>query len=173
MRQALSVHPATPCAAAITIEAAGERSRGQLKLSYVVSGDIAALYLPPAGRPTRADELWRRTCFEAFVRPGADEAYFEFNVAPTCWWAAYRFDRYRDGMAAAADIAPALIQAHTHGDRFELQVTLDLPGWADEPWGLGLAAVIEDLTGGKSYWALAHPPGKPDFHHPDGFAARL
>jgi hypothetical protein len=30
--------------------------------------------------------------------------------------------------------------------------------------------VIEDQSGGVSYWALAHPPGKPDFHHADGFA---
>jgi len=34
----------------------------------------------------------------------------------------------------------------------------------------GLSAVIEDISGGTSYWALAHPPGKPDFHHADGFA---
>src|SRR3546814_3736372 len=32
---------------------------------------------------------------------------------------------------------------------------------------LALSAVIEELDGTKSYWALAHPPGKPDFHHPD------
>ena len=33
--------------------------------------------------------------------------------------------------------------------------------------------VIEELDGTKSYWALAHPPGKPDFHHPDCFALTL
>ena len=37
-------------------------------------------------------------------------------------------------------------------------------------WRLGLSAVIEDTSGRKSYWALAHPPGKPDFHHADCFA---
>jgi hypothetical protein len=40
-------------------------------------------------------------------------------------------------------------------------------------WRLGLSAVIEDSSGAKSYWALAHPPGKPDFHHPDCFAHEL
>jgi hypothetical protein len=35
---------------------------------------------------------------------------------------------------------------------------------------LGLSAVIEDIDGRLSYWALKHPPGKPDFHHPDSFA---
>jgi hypothetical protein len=27
--------------------------------------------------------------------------------------------------------------------------------------------------GTKSYWALAHPQGKPDFHHVDSFALTL
>jgi hypothetical protein len=34
-------------------------------------------------------------------------------------------------------------------------------------WRIGLAAVIEDTSGHKSYWALVHPPGKADFHHSD------
>jgi hypothetical protein len=43
----------------------------------------------------------------------------------------------------------------------------------DAPWRLGLSAVIEETSGRKSYWALAHPPGKPDFHHADCFAYEL
>ena len=38
---------------------------------------------------------------------------------------------------------------------------------------LALAAVVEDEHGALSYWALKHPPGRPDFHHPDAFAAEL
>lgn len=38
---------------------------------------------------------------------------------------------------------------------------------------LGMSAVIEEQEGTKSYWALAHPPGKPDFHHPACFAITL
>jgi hypothetical protein len=33
--------------------------------------------------------------------------------------------------------------------------------------------VIEEQGGGKSHWAIAHPPGQPDFHHRDCFAAEL
>jgi hypothetical protein len=40
-------------------------------------------------------------------------------------------------------------------------------------WRLGLSAIIEEASGRRSYWALAHPPGKPDFHHPDSFALRV
>jgi hypothetical protein len=40
-------------------------------------------------------------------------------------------------------------------------------------WQIGASAVIEETNGTKSYWALAHPPGKADFHHSDCFAAVL
>jgi hypothetical protein len=174
MRQALRLHPGARRGGAIEVDAEAARPRpGLLRLTYVVTGQIGALDLPPAGQPGRADELWRRTCFEAFVRPGPGEAYFEFNFAPSRQWAAYRFDGYRAGMADA-DIEPAQIEAHTSGERFELTVALDMAGWpADRSWRLGLAAVIEELNGDKSYWALAHAPGRPDFHHADGFVVEL
>jgi hypothetical protein len=40
----------------------------------------------------------------------------------------------------------------------------------DGAWRIGLAAVIEERSGHKSYWALAHPPGKADFHPFDSCA---
>lgn len=43
----------------------------------------------------------------------------------------------------------------------------------DQDWKLGLSAIIEEEDGQKSYWALAHPPGKADFHHIDCFAQLL
>ena len=175
MSQALTLHPGFRCATVRSIEVVAARpGPGLLALSYALTGALHDLHLPPAGPPGRADELWRRTCFEAFVRPGPGEAYFEFNFAPSRQWAAYRFDFYRAGMRAADEIAATDIEAHIGGGRFELTVTLDLPDWpADRPWRLGLTAVIEELNGDKSYWALAHAPGRPDFHYADGFALEL
>jgi hypothetical protein len=58
-----------------------------------------------------------------------------------------------------------------------LQATVELRSLLalsrQSPWRVGLSAVIEDTSGRKSYWALAHPPGKPDFHHEDCFAHEL
>jgi hypothetical protein len=31
------------------------------------------------------------------------------------------------------------------------------------------SAVVEEANSGLSYWALAHPAAKPDFHHADAF----
>jgi hypothetical protein len=45
---------------------------------------------------------------------------------------------------------------------------------AEHKWQLGLSAVLEETDGTRSFWALAHPDErKPDFHHPDCFAAQL
>jgi hypothetical protein len=44
---------------------------------------------------------------------------------------------------------------------------------ADAQWELGLSAVLEEKDGTKTYWALAHPSEKPDFHAPGCFVARL
>jgi hypothetical protein len=38
---------------------------------------------------------------------------------------------------------------------------------------MGISAILVERDGRKSYWALAHPPGEPDFHHPDCFALEL
>ena len=40
-------------------------------------------------------------------------------------------------------------------------------------WLGAVSAVIEETDGTRSFWSLAHPPGKPDFHHRDSFALEL
>jgi hypothetical protein len=176
MRLGLNLHPDQLCAAVTGIEADITRpGPGSLLLSYVVTGRIGDLRLPPAAAAARTDELWRHTCFEAFVRPSPGAAYYEFNLAPSTQWAAYRFDGYRSGMRVAAEIGAPRIAVQASGTCYRLQAALELewmsPGGT--AWRMGLAAVIEDIGGQKTYWALAHPPGKADFHHADGFALEL
>jgi hypothetical protein len=178
VRQILRPHPdsRTGPVVSLTVEA-GRPTCGTLELRYVLTGAVEALLLPPAAASARADDLWRHSCFEAFVRAPPAQAYFEFNFAPSRAWAAYRFDAYRAGMSAPAGLAPPRTQSHATDDAFELAVSLDLGSLAElpagAPWRLGLSAVIEQADGAKSYWALAHPPGKPDFHHAAGFVLDL
>ena len=172
MRQALKLHPDSRCDAATCIEVEGARLRpGNLLLHYFVTGKMSELRLPPVTQPARADELWRHTCFEAFVWALPGEAYYEFNFAPSTQWAAYWFSGRRTGMRVASGISAPRIEVRSNSAGFELQVTLDLPN--DSPWRLGLSAVIEETSGRISYWALAHPPGKADFHHSDCFTLEL
>lgn len=177
MRRELRPHPDSPASpvSAISVTAARE-APGLLRLVFSARGDMAAVTLPPPEAPERTDELWRSTCFEAFLRPAGGEAYWEFNFAPSTRWAAYAFDGYRAGMRPAGGILPPVVEVAGDGDLFALAATLDVtgveglaPGGA---WRLGLSAVIAG-RGGTSYWALAHPPGRPDFHHADCFALEI
>ena len=178
MHLVLKLHPDSRCNAASRIEADVARPRpGALVLRYVVTGRTSDLRLPPAAAPARGDGLWRHTCFEAFVGAEPGGAYYEFNLAPSMQWAAYRFSGYRSGMRIARGVGAPRVAARSDGGRFELEAALALdrlPGLPDDAvWRLGVAAVIEEADGRKSYWALTHPPGKPDFHHPDCFAHEL
>lgn len=178
MRRALKLHPDTHCDAVrhIAVDAARSRS-GSLVLRYFITGRIGDIRLAPKAVSARADELWRSTCFEAFIRGPGGSAYYEFNFAPSTQWAAYRFDGYRDGMKVASEIGAPRIEPQSNDAGYELCASLTLSGLGDLPddaaWQLGLSAVIEETSGAKSWWALEHPPGKPDFHHPDCFALPL
>jgi len=175
MRHILIRHPDSLCVAATRIEVDVARpSAGSLRLSYVVHGEINALRLPPMTAPARGDELWQHTCFEVFVGTAAGAAYYELNFSPSTQWAAYRFDSHRSGIRVATEISAPRIDVQSASERYVLQASLELKGLSGLPpdagWRLGLAAITEDTRGGKSYWALAHPPGKADFHHFDCFA---
>jgi|SRR5215470_6891286 len=175
MRLALRLHADSPSFAATHIEVDMTQPRsGSLVLRYLVTGKIADLRLPPVTSPARAEELWQHTCFEAFVGCSRSDAYYEFNFAPSTQWAAYQFDSYRRGMRAASGISAPAIEVQASPEHFTLQATLQLDQLSSLPrdvaWRLGLSALIEEISGRTSYWALAHPPGKPDFHHADCFA---
>lgn len=152
-----------------------------LRLGYVLEADPRRVEIPAAlAEPGRMDKLWAHTCFEAFVRAGEAPGYLELNFSPSGQWAAYRFDAYRQGMTPLLQTAPRLALRRL-ADRLELQAEVRLAGGLPPEPGAGaprklrlaLSAVVEDRDGGLSYWALRHPPGRPDFHHPESFSLAL
>ena len=172
----LAPHPdAQPATASIVVEAHAERrSDGRLVLAYNLEGELSRLRLPDTTDhgPTD-DELWRHTCFEAFVMAGEGPGYREFNFSPSGEWAVYDFRGYRDGGELESELAPNIVVRRTL-NRLELDAQIDrdfLP--QGRPLRLGLSAVVEDADGVLSYWALRHPPGKHDFHRADSFAMQL
>lgn len=169
----LVCHPDTPCSALdeLSVEVSMPRP-GLLRLRFVTTGEVEAVSIPALALQERRDELWKHTCFEAFVglRGGG---YLEFNLSPASYWSAYQFDGYREGMQVLTVAAPAISTASI-ASLFALGADIELSAQNGEPSGkLALFAVIEELDGTRSYWALAHAPGQPDFHHPTCFAATL
>jgi hypothetical protein len=160
-----------------------------LALHYRVEGDLDELRWPAPRASAHTDGLWQHTCFEAFVKHGDARAYLELNFSPSGEWAIYGFDGYRTGMQPRKPHHPPEITTAQRGDGLlEMDVTVDLDGLfvertrADARRALfektdrlrsSLAAVLEDRRGHLSYWALAHPSERPDFHHPDSFVFLL
>lgn len=156
--------PSTPFELTVTLSREGE----QAVVDYRLAGPIARVHVPPLATPARRDELWRHTCFELFAS-GPGTGYQEFNFAPSREWAAYTFTDYRDGMTSLPIESPRIDISAT-ADQLSLTARLRI---APSIARIGLSAVIEEQDGRVSYWALAHPPGAPDFHHPDCFALQL
>ncbi len=167
----LPSHPATPLPDDVRVAASTALDARGLVLGFALRAPLGAIVVPErAARPRRADRLWEHTCCEAFVGTPDGEPYVELNLSPSTQWAAYRFTGYREGMAAAPVAAPR-IEFRVDADRCELAAEVDLSLAGD--WTVGLCAVIEGRDGAVAYWALAHPPGRPDFHHADCFALEL
>lgn len=166
----LALHPETPGNAVRGIFARVSRERGILRVSYVVEADLELLRIPPSRPPRFADRLWQHTCCELFVARKGETRYHEFNFSPSGEWAAYAFSRYREQAAGDEPLDPQ-ITVHRAPDNLELDAAIHCE--AQGRLLLGLSAVIEDQDGTLSYWALRHPAGKPDFHHPDAFALEL
>jgi len=141
---------------------------GGVFLTYRVAG-AEKMLVPAQTAPARADELWRTTCFELFLGFDDEERYVEFNFSPSTRWAAYAFDGYREGMATLDRDAPPRIERLADG----VAADCDLAGLPHGELRMALTAVIEEEGGVRSFWSLGHPPGKPDFHHPACFDARL
>lgn len=169
----LIAHPAHPPLAVRGIEA---RIIGHdanwLRLRWRIEG-AGKLVVPPFAGKGRADGLWQTTCFEAFLRPEGGDAYVELNLSPSERWAAYDFARTREGMAERPFPREPECTMRQGTGMAIFDAAVPVGGLPRLPAALGLAAVIEEEGGVLSYWALAHPAEKPDFHHPACFALAL
>src|SRR3569833_1754192 len=83
MNPTLNFQPQSRCSAVSKIEAAIALSRAdRLILTYIVTGNMNNVRMPPVTATARGEELWRHTCFEAFLRATSRSTYYELNFAP-------------------------------------------------------------------------------------------
>lgn len=170
---ALICHPDTPADGLRSIRVELERGGdGGMRLAYRLEGDVDALRIPEAATPLPPERLWAYTCFEVFVCTEAAAAYREFNFSPNGQWARFDFATYRGRVPSPVGPAPRLDIARSAGV-LSLEAKLEAACLPAGTLRLGITAVVEHGDGHHSYWALAHPPGQPDFHHRDGFAVVL
>jgi hypothetical protein len=156
------------------IDAEVERSGAMFLFRFFLTGFVPSFAIPGPASARRTDRLWETTCFEAFIR-GDGDSYAELNFSPSGAWASYVFDDYRLGMRELDLPDEPVIALEGSDEGLIITARLRPPqdfALPDRP--LGLSAVVEEKEDGeKSYWALAHPADRPDFHHPDCFVAKL
>lgn len=173
----LHPHPLMPCLVLDAIKV-GVRVDGQtLHLVYQLMGKGDALEIPEAQEPARTDNLWQQTCCEVFLKAAGQTGYYELNLSPSTRWACYHFSSFREGMADATIGAAPVINTVADAAGLRLQVDVDVsmlpPDFAHAGLILALSCVVEGRDGSKSFWALNHPPEKPDFHHDDCFQLQI
>jgi hypothetical protein len=173
----LKRHPSAHARRVRDIQVLVRRTAGnELHMTYCLNGEIPEIRIPSASAPRMGTQLWRHTCFEAFIAVEGQSAYHEFNFAPSGEWAVYAFLRYRNRSPHVSETIPPSIAVRSTPSRLELDTLVRLDGLSTihgrASLRLGLSAVIE-ANDGLSYWALRHPTDKPDFHNADGFALVL
>lgn len=169
MEAELIPHPTTPAGPVRSIRVAiDESDTGSLLLQFVVSGAVERIAWPAPAARGRANKLWRHTCFEAFAP--TPEGYLEYNMSPSGQWASYAFKAYRKGQRVTWQEV-TVMGLKLEPDRALFDAWIEPPRTGTRQ--LGVSAVIETVDGQMSYWALAHPADKPDFHHPESFVLTL
>jgi hypothetical protein len=101
--------------------------------------------------------------------------YWEFNLSPAGHWNVYRFLAYREGMTEETAFASLPVKVRSDPDclRLELEVDLGSIVRADQTLAIGISAVLKQISGEKTYWALTHCGPQADFHRRDSFSIRL
>jgi hypothetical protein len=175
LHAALVGHPANPPRCHERIDVTLTRTpAGRLTIAYAIHGLDSARIVPTPAAPAPADALWRSTCCELFLGPAGQPGYREFNFSPSGQWAAYDFSDYRQRLPTTTDFPPPSISVR-HTDK-QLQLDVEMPAAALPATAnlrLALSVVLAAQDGSCNYWALAHPPGRADFHHHAGFVIKL
>ena len=169
----LTRHPAFPTEVVQGVQVDISRNSGAtLHFRYILEAHMDRIRVPPLRAAQRKDELWKHTCFEAFVSQGTSGGYYEFNFSPSTEWAMYSFNGYREGMASVTPIERdwlPRVSVRQLPQGLELEAVVHLASMplvpADATLRLAPSAIIEEEGDELSYWALNHPSGHPDFHN--------
>lgn len=155
LHQTCAAGPIRAVTASVTATPAG------CEAEFRLDGHVPAIIVPEPALPERMDNLWKTTCFEIFWQPLGDTYYREFNLSPSGRWAAYDFDSFREGMRDAPVEAIAIACSHDeNGLVLKASIAAELP----DPAQVALNAIVEHPDGTLQFWALAFPPGRPEFH---------
>lgn len=164
------------CCSELVVKGEISRTADFLYLNFCLSGNVGEIVLPQNEyEPERRDNLWEATCVECFIKLENSERYYEFNLSPNGCWNLYRFDGYRKGMITEYRLKAIATKFYIEDDHMVIRTSFSLDGLVapEEMVRVGVSCVLLHPDTTKSYWALSHAAGQPDFHHPESFLLRL
>lgn len=150
-----------------------ERSGDWLSLDYLLEADLDLLQIPKTtSQPQFKEELWKTTCFEAFLK-SSSSAYLEWNFSPSGDYWNQGFVDYRKVDPQFKELTPLLIQVESDQTQNKcLRIRSKVP-LEDEYVKLGLASAVHLKNDECLYFSLKHSENRPDFHRADSFLIDL
>lgn len=122
---------------------------------------------PPPDAWTRADGLWKTTCFELFFGEPGTPAYWELNIsAHAALWNLYAFESYRAPQPPLPSEDWRLKTVSRTAKTLSLALTPNVPVARLE----GCACAVLRAGAETCYFAERHAGPKPDFHARASFA---
>jgi len=146
-----------PAFSHLTVKAWFTQEPTLLSFSWEVRGPLDGIQWAPC---IPMDELWKSTCFEAFVQAGSTSSYYELNISPTLAWSISCFESYRTGKKPAG---LTLTQVSVEKTEEAFLLTCGIPWSLGPVTRMGLVAILE-VAGTLTYWAQEHEATQPDFH---------
>lgn len=153
-------------------------SKGILLLVYRLvdpSGIISDLEIEESkvwtlDNSSRADNLWKSTCLEFFVKPREGKNYFEFNSNSQGQWNLYSFSDYRTSMQLEFKVSEVKMTTSFKDFEkiFRYEIDLNSLFALNDSLLFSFSSVIKQGSL-ISYWAHRHSFEKPDFHHLNNF----
>lgn len=149
------------------------RSKNRFFIRYEMNGDIdQTLLSAKSSSPSRTDDLWKATCFEFFLAIPGQAGYWEFNMSPSGDWNVYKMDDYRRvGFREETAFTQLPFIFRQTEDKLSLDISMDLGPilQTQQTVQVGITAIIQTIDGNETYWALAHPGPRADFHLRESF----
>lgn len=158
-----------------------ELTKGILTINYIIKDPnrkILNLYpvvsnLSAFDRSYRKDELWKKTCFEFFVKKQNDENYYEFNANAQGNWNYYKFHSYRSPIQVEDKITQIELKALSELPiklRFKMNLNPLFKKGDRLLFSFCSVVLIADQI---TYWSNRHSVEKPDFHDANNFTINL
>jgi len=136
-----------------------------LLLSFVLSGVSDNYLFDTKNHAKRADELWKATCFEAFIKNPNSKEYWELNIAPSGAWNFYYFSDYKKDMQEERRVLTPKVLFKQKRDEVYVNVEMNFTEKLFDGRGeFNLALILLNVEGKREFFTLNPKEGVADFH---------